>query len=146
MGERLSRRWRLPSETGPRQGTVTGAVVQALESFAVKIRRSAALRSLTLIEAYNLALKKSETVAMTAEEIHQAQARFYRSFDYFLPSVHFLMSDTYRDAPENAGGSSGTQNGNAEDGLQAAFQIPGNARNGGNVETPTLSSATEEVF
>ena len=63
--------------------------------------------SLTLLESYHLALKKSETVALSAEEINQAQARFYRSFNYFLPTVHFLMSDTYRDVNGDSGSSSG---------------------------------------
>ena len=65
--------------------------------------------SLTLLEAYGLALKKSESVALTAEEINQAQARFYRSFNYFLPSVHFVMDTTYRDAG-SGGSSSDTSN------------------------------------
>ncbi len=60
--------------------------------------------SLTLPEAYQLALKKSETVALSFEEINQAQARFYRSFDYFVPKASFVMSTTYRDT---AGGESG---------------------------------------
>lgn len=62
---------------------------------------------LTLMEAYALALKKSETVALSAEEINQAQARFYRSFDYFLPTVDWELSRFSQDATGSTG-STGT--------------------------------------
>ncbi len=65
--------------------------------------RSEAIQSLTLLDAYRLALKKSESVAITFEDINQARARFYRSFNYFLPTAHFVMSETFRDP---VGGSS----------------------------------------
>ncbi len=64
---------------------------------------SAVSKGLTLEQAYQLALKKSESVAMTAQEIDQAQARFYRAFNYFLPSVHFLM-ERYEQDPLSFGG------------------------------------------
>lgn len=66
------------------------------------------LESLTLREAYRLALKQSETVSLSAEEINQAKARFYRSMDYFLPKVDFLMSRTQRDASGVSSSSSGS--------------------------------------
>ncbi len=47
---------------------------------------------LTLRDAYAKALKRSESVAITAEEIALARSRFYHSFDYFLPQVHFEMT------------------------------------------------------
>ena len=59
---------------------------------------------LTLQEAYRRSLKRSESIAISAEEIAQAQARFYRAFDYFLPTVHFEMTRFDQDAI--GGGSS----------------------------------------
>ncbi|MBI1883530.1 MAG: TolC family protein [Chlamydiae bacterium] len=64
-------------------------------------------RKLTLLEAYQLALKQSEAVALSVEEIHQARARFYRAFDYVLPRVDYIMSHTERDAPHNAAPAGG---------------------------------------
>ncbi len=68
---------------------------------------SSTLKSLTLIQAYQLALKKSETIAISAEEINQAKARFYRGFDYFLPKVDYVMSRTERDASGDVSVSGG---------------------------------------
>ena len=64
---------------------------------------------LTLQEAYRRALKRSESVAISAEEIAQAQARFYRAFDYFLPNVHFEMTRFYQDASESGTGFGNSQ-------------------------------------
>lgn len=68
---------------------------------------SATRKTLTLSKAYQLALRKSEKVALSAEEINLAKARFYRSWDYFLPTAHFLLSRTQRDATGTTGSSSG---------------------------------------
>jgi outer membrane protein TolC len=66
----------------------------------------ASASELTLQGAFQKALKRSESVAITAEEINQAQARFYRSFDYFLPSVHFEMTHFRQDVDaESSGGT-----------------------------------------
>ncbi|HTL71556.1 MAG TPA: TolC family protein [Candidatus Eisenbacteria bacterium] len=67
---------------------------------------SPASSPLTLDEAFSLALKRSETLASEAEDLSLAQARFYRSFRYFLPDVDFLMTRTERDV-NSGGGSSG---------------------------------------
>ena len=53
--------------------------------------------TLSLQNVYRKALKRSESVAITAEEMNLAQARFYRAFDYFLPTVHFEMSHFEQD-------------------------------------------------
>ncbi len=63
-------------------------------------------QKLSLLEAYQKALKRSESVKITAEEIAQAQARFYRSFDYFLPSVRYKISRYEQDVSTDSSGSS----------------------------------------
>ncbi len=65
-----------------------------------------ASKRLSLMEAYHKALKRSESVKITAEEIAQAQARFYRSFDYFLPSVRYKISRYEQDVTTDSSGSS----------------------------------------
>ncbi len=64
---------------------------------------------LTLQQAYEKALKRSESVAITAEEMNQAQARFYRAFDYFLPTVSFEMTRFYQDTNGGTGGFGNSQ-------------------------------------
>ncbi len=59
---------------------------------------------LTLQEAYQLSLKRSEDIALNAEEIELAQSRFYRALGYFLPSVDFQVTRRYQDA---SGGGEG---------------------------------------
>ena len=61
---------------------------------------------LSLQEAYQKAFKRSESVAITAEEIGLARARFYRSFDYFLPQVHFEMTRFEQDVDAEGASSS----------------------------------------
>jgi len=61
--------------------------------------------SLTLVQAYEKALQRSESVAITAKEIDLAQARFYRSFDYFLPQVHFEMTRFQQDVDDDVSSS-----------------------------------------
>ncbi len=63
------------------------------------------LRTLSLAEAYRKALARSESVKITAEEMAQAQARFYRSFDYFLPSVRYKISRYEQDVNTDSGSS-----------------------------------------
>lgn len=63
-------------------------------------------KRLSLEEAYQKAFKRSESVKITAEEIAQAQARFYRSFDYFLPSVRYKISRYEQDVTTDSSGSS----------------------------------------
>ncbi|MGH7198684.1 MAG: TolC family protein, partial [Candidatus Omnitrophota bacterium] len=66
-----------------------------------------AAETLTLSEAYDLALKRSEDLAMRAELIHEAEAHFYQSLDVFLPSVHFVMTRSEQDAPKDVPGFGG---------------------------------------
>ena len=85
--------------TAEKSGFLLGALIATMFLFSVPV--SASEKSLTLMETYQLALKKSETVAVSAEEINQAQARFYRAFDYFLPTVNFQMSRFNQDAGDS---------------------------------------------
>ncbi len=62
--------------------------------------------TLTLQEAYRKALERSESVAVTREEIELAQARFYRAFNYFLPQVRYEMTHFEHDVEEDSGGES----------------------------------------
>ncbi len=59
---------------------------------------------LTLKAAYELALKRSEDVAMTAEVIHEAEGHFYEALDIVMPKVNFVMTHVDQDAPQ--GGTS----------------------------------------
>lgn len=61
---------------------------------------------LSLDEAYALALKRSEDLAIHAEDIQAAQGRFYRAFQYFLPNVSYQFSRFQQDAPEALSSSS----------------------------------------
>jgi len=61
--------------------------------------------ALSLQDAYLKALKRSESVAITAEEINLARARFYRAFDYFLPTVHFEMTRFEQDVDADTSSS-----------------------------------------
>ncbi len=63
------------------------------------------IEPLTLATAYSMALKRSESLAITAEEMAQAQARFYRSLDTFFPTVHFEMTRFQQDVNDDGGGS-----------------------------------------
>lgn len=62
-------------------------------------------RTMGLVEAYRKALERSESVAMTREEIELAQARFYRSFSYFLPRVSYEITRFEHDAVPTVGSS-----------------------------------------
>lgn len=66
-------------------------------------------RRMDLVEAYRKALERSESVAITREEIELAQARFYRSFDYFLPQVRYEITRFEHDVDDD-GTSGGEQN------------------------------------
>lgn len=64
---------------------------------------------LTLHKAFEKALERSESVAITREEIELAQARFYQSFNYFLPQVRYEINRFEHDVDDDAGGE-GQQN------------------------------------
>lgn len=73
---------------------------------AAQKQSSSVAKKLSLDDAYHKALKRSESVKITAEEIAQAQARFYRSFDYFLPTVRYKISRYEQDVSTDSSGSS----------------------------------------
>lgn len=52
---------------------------------------------LTLPRAYALALVRSETVAIEAEQITEAEGRFLQAFSGVLPRLFFSLSETRRD-------------------------------------------------
>lgn len=56
------------------------------------------LEGLTLKEAYQLALKRSETVAISAEIIKETQGRFLQAFNGVLPQVSFVDKEVWQDA------------------------------------------------
>lgn len=73
----------------------------------------AASDDLTLSQAYQLALKRSEDLAMKAELIEEAEAHFYQSLDVFFPSVRFIMTRAEQDASKDDpgfGGENATSN------------------------------------
>lgn len=51
-----------------------------------------ASKGLTLEEAYKLALKRSETVAISLSAIEEARGRFYQGLAVVLPDVRFVMT------------------------------------------------------
>lgn len=65
-------------------------------------------QALTLRQAFRLALKKSETLAMKKEEIAIAQGHFYQALNTVMPNVHFLMTRFDQDASESGSGSTVT--------------------------------------
>jgi outer membrane protein len=64
----------------------------------------AAIQTLTLNEAYSLALERSESLAINREEIKIAEARYWQSVSTVLPQVGFLGSVRTQN---NTGGSIG---------------------------------------
>lgn len=52
---------------------------------------------LTLSEAYKLALKQSESVAIQAEAIKEAEGRFLQSLSGIMPSVNYVYSERRQD-------------------------------------------------
>ena len=66
--------------------------------------------ALTLEQAYRLALKQSEDVAMKEGELGVAQGHVYQALNEVMPDVSFLMTESIQDAPgkgESSGGSEG---------------------------------------
>ncbi|MCG3175815.1 MAG: hypothetical protein MOGMAGMI_00750 [Candidatus Omnitrophica bacterium] len=63
--------------------------------------------ALTLREAYALALDRSEALAVQAQDIEEAKARFLDSFRYFLPDVRFRTSRREQDVREGSGSAEG---------------------------------------
>lgn len=59
---------------------------------------------LTLSEAFRLALKRSEDIAIKQEVIHEAEGRFYQALSGILPKVRFVSTHFWQDAPKPGGG------------------------------------------
>ncbi len=57
--------------------------------------------ALTLQEAYQLALKRSESIAINQEIIKEAEGRFLRSFSGILPQVNYEISRQWQDQSSN---------------------------------------------
>jgi len=53
---------------------------------------------LTLNDCYRLALKRSETIAIKAEVIREAEAHFLQALNVVMPQLSFLSNDTRADA------------------------------------------------
>ena len=53
--------------------------------------------ALTLKDCYDLALKRSETIAIQKEKIAEAEGRFQQSFSTILPRVSYSASNKWQD-------------------------------------------------
>ena len=67
--------------------------------------------SLTLDEAYRLALKQSEDVAISRETLGAAEGHFYQAFQVILPKIDYAITRTEQQAV--SGGSADTTTANA---------------------------------
>ncbi len=94
--------------------TISAAPAQAFWPFDRPTARKAAAPApqtplekpaFTLAEAYKLSLVRSETVAIEENDLGLAQARFYRTFKYFLPNVSWQTTRTERDVERSGSGS-----------------------------------------
>jgi outer membrane protein len=63
-------------------------------------------KPLTLADCYRLALKQSEDIAIDADFVKEAEARFLQAFGTLLPHVSFTSTNTRERAPANAANSS----------------------------------------
>ena len=62
--------------------------------------------SLTLHGCFELALKRSETVAIRKEEIENAKAQIFKAASEAIGDVDFVITDFRQEAPEGGGGGS----------------------------------------
>lgn len=71
-------------------------------------QQSSPLQTLTLEGCYQLALKRSETVAISREEISKVYANFLKATGEALGDVSFLITDTFQEPQkgDTSGGSS----------------------------------------
>lgn len=60
----------------------------------------APLANLSLKEAYQLALKRSETIGIQKEVIKEAEGRFLQALSTVLPQVSFVDTEEWQDAPK----------------------------------------------
>lgn len=86
----------------------------------------AALRELSLNDAYALALERSESLAIAAEDIRIAEARYWQAVSAVLPQVNFIGTvNTQNNAGSsiNGGSSTGTRKDRWEGRLQVTQTI-----------------------
>ncbi len=84
----------------------------ALTAFADVAESSVPDGSLTLRQAYELSLKRSEDIASKAEVIREAEGHFYQALSGILPNVDFVMTRFDQDASgsSSSDGSGATSN------------------------------------
>lgn len=75
---------------------VSGSNAKPGKSFSISPK-------LTLQDCYGLALKQSEYIAIDAEKIKEADARFLQALSIMLPHVSFLSDDLQEAQPTDAG-------------------------------------------
>lgn len=67
------------------------------ESAITELSAAVDPQALTLQECYQLALKRSETIAIDAELIKETEGRFLQALSTALPQVSFISSDEWQD-------------------------------------------------
>ncbi len=82
---------------------------------AVKSPASSKNKTLTLQQAYDLALKRSESVAIQGHMIDETRGRYYQAMSVILPTINFKMTHFEQDAPhkgeqESSSGDGATGN------------------------------------
>ncbi len=66
-----------------------------------------AAETLTLQKAYELALRRSEDIAIHAELIEEAEGHFYQAFSGILPKFHYVLTRFEQEASNAASSDSG---------------------------------------
>jgi outer membrane protein TolC len=99
-------------------------------------------RQLDLPTCYQLALKRSERLAITAEEIRHAKARFRESVAAILPKINFFASARFQNNPSGRSSSGGINDEGGGDNLNS-----GESRSGGRRERyETGIRLTQPIF
>lgn len=97
-----------------------------------KAEKMSPLRTLTLQESYQLALKRSESLEIRREELKVAEAQYWQAISAILPKVHFLASEEIQNSPlSTSGGSSANRSsGGRKDRFSGTFQATQTIFNG----------------
>lgn len=66
-----------------------------------------AAETLTLQKAYELALKRSEDIAIHSELIEEAEGHFYQAFSGILPKFHYVLTRFEQEAAQSVSSDSG---------------------------------------
>lgn len=89
-----------------------------------KVAPPAPKDSINLTECYDLALKRSETLAISKEEIERAEASFFRATGEIFGDVSFIATSTRQDARANSdSGSSVGSTLSARERTESRFNI-----------------------